>query len=490
MKQAIVIGAGIAGIASAIRLSVKGFAVKVYEANAYPGGKLSQIEVGGYRFDAGPSLFTMPQYVDELFLLAGKKPLEFFDYKRLDTLCNYFYEDGTRITAWSDTEKFAEEIASKTIDSAESVKSFLKKSEKIYSITNHVFLEKSLHQLKTYLNTDTLKSLLQIDKIDSMRNMNAANQSFFKDFRTVQLFNRYATYNGSNPYKAPATLNVIPHLEYHYGAFFPKGGMYEITTSLVKLAESCGVEFIYNTAVDEIIVHNKIVQAVKANGIAEPASVVVSNMDAWFTYKKLLPNHPAPERTLIQERSSSALIFYWGIKSVFSELDLHNIFFSNNYEKEFELLWDKKIIYEDPTIYLNISSKNKTDDAPEGCENWFVMINVPANNGQDWDFLIAEARKNILQKLSKLLQKDIESLIAYEEILDPRAIESKTSSYQGSLYGTSSNNQFAAFLRHPNFSAKLKGLYFAGGSVHPGGGIPLALLSAKIVSDLAESSNK
>ncbi|HEX8377471.1 MAG TPA: 1-hydroxycarotenoid 3,4-desaturase CrtD, partial [Pedobacter sp.] len=383
-----------------------------------------------------------------------------------------------------------EEIASKTIDSAESVKSFLKKSEKIYSITNHVFLEKSLHQLKTYLNTDTLKSLLQIDKIDSMRNMNAANQSFFKDFRTVQLFNRYATYNGSNPYKAPATLNVIPHLEYHYGAFFPKGGMYEITTSLVKLAESCGVEFIYNTAVDEIIVHNKIVQAVKANGIAEPASVVVSNMDAWFTYKKLLPNHPAPERTLIQERSSSALIFYWGIKSVFSELDLHNIFFSNNYEKEFELLWDKKIIYEDPTIYLNISSKNKTDDAPEGCENWFVMINVPANNGQDWDFLIAEARKNILQKLSKLLQKDIESLIAYEEILDPRAIESKTSSYQGSLYGTSSNNQFAAFLRHPNFSAKLKGLYFAGGSVHPGGGIPLALLSAKIVSDLAESSNK
>jgi phytoene desaturase len=490
MKQAIVIGAGIAGIASAIRLSVKGFAVKVYERNAYPGGKLSQIEVGGYRFDAGPSLFTMPQYVDELFLLAGKKPREFFDYKRLDTLCNYFYEDGTRITAWSDTEKFAEEIASKTIDSAESVKTFLKKSEKIYSITNHVFLEKSLHQLKTYLNTDTLKSLLQINKIDSMRNMNAANQSFFKDFRTVQLFNRYATYNGSNPYKAPATLNVIPHLEYHYGAFFPKGGMYEITTSLVKLAESCGVEFIYNTAVDEIIVSKGIVQAVKVNEIAEPASVVVSNMDAWFTYKKLLPNHPAPERTLNQERSSSALIFYWGIKSEFNELDLHNIFFSNNYEKEFELLWDKKIIYEDPTIYLNISSKYKTDDAPEGCENWFVMINVPANSGQDWDCLIAEARKNILQKLSKLLQTDIESLVAYEEILDPRAIETKTSSYQGSLYGTSSNNQFAAFLRHPNFSSKLKGLYFAGGSVHPGGGIPLALLSAKIVSDLIHSANK
>ncbi|HEY0057157.1 MAG TPA: 1-hydroxycarotenoid 3,4-desaturase CrtD [Pedobacter sp.] len=490
MEQAIVIGAGIAGIASAIRLSEKGFAVKVYEANAYPGGKLSQIEVGGYRFDAGPSLFTMPQYVDELFLLARKQPREFFEYERLDTLCNYFYEDGTRITAWSDTEKFAEEIATKTADSVESVKNFLKKSEKIYSITNHVFLEKSLHQLKTYLDTDTLKSLLQITQIDSMRNMNAANQSFFKDNRTIQLFNRYATYNGSNPYKAPATLNVIPHLEYHYGAFFPKGGMYEITTSLVKLAESCGVEFIYNTAVDQIIIDDKIVKAVKVNGIAEPASIVVSNMDAWFTYKKLLPDYPAPERTLNQERSSSALIFYWGIKSVFGELDLHNIFFSDNYEEEFKVLWDKQMIYQDPTIYLNISSKYKADDAPEGCENWFVMINVPANTDQNWDRLIAEARKNILQKLSRLLHRDIEPLIECEEILDPRAIESKTSSYQGSLYGTSSNNQFSAFLRHPNFTSKLKGLYFAGGSVHPGGGIPLALLSAKIVSDLVESPNK
>ena len=489
MKQAIVIGAGIAGIATAIRLAIKGFKVKVYEANAYPGGKLSQINVDAYRFDAGPSLFTMPQYVDELFSLAGKSPTGFFEYERLDVLCEYFYEDGTRITAWANAEKFADEIVAKTADSAESVKSFLKKSEKIYSITNHVFLEKSLHQLKTYLNSDTLKSLLQITAIDSMRDMNTANQSFFRDERTVQLFNRYATYNGSNPYQAPATLNVIPHLEYHYGAFFPKGGMYEITLSLVKLAESCGVQFVYNTTVDEIIVNNEVIDGVKVNGIVESAAVVVSNMDAWFTYKKLLPKHTAPARTLNQERSSSALIFYWGIKSVFSELDLHNIFFSGNYEEEFNSLWKQKTIYQDPTIYLNISSKFKPDDAPEGCENWFVMINVPANTGQDWDSLIAEARKSILQKLSRLLKKDIEFLIECEEILDPRTIESRTSSYQGSLYGTSSNNQFAAFLRHPNFSSKLKGLYFAGGSVHPGGGIPLALLSAKIVSDLVEKPN-
>jgi phytoene desaturase len=454
------------------------------EANSYPGGKLSEIELDGFRFDAGPSLFTMPQYVDELFTLAGKDPKSYFQYQRLNTVCNYFYDDGTRITAWSDPEKFAGEIAQKTSDSAFSVQSFLRKSERIYSITNHVFLEKSLHKLKTYLSADTFKSVLRIAAIDSMRSMNEANTSFFKDKKTIQLFNRYATYNGSNPYEAPATLNVIPHLEYHYGAYFPKGGMNEITKSLVRLAEDCGVGFEYKSRVEEIILKGKQVEGVKVRGALIKAALVVSNMDVWFTYKKLLPQYKAPVKTLNQERSSSALIFYWGVQGEFSELDLHNIFFSDNYQEEFEQIWKHKQICHDPTVYLNISSKYKPDDAPEGCENWFVMINVPSNEGQDWDKMIAEARLNILKKLKKSLGRDIEPLIKCETILDPRSIESKTSSYQGSLYGTSSNNKFAAFLRHPNFNSKMGGLYFVGGSVHPGGGIPLALLSAKIVSDL------
>lgn len=484
MKKAIVIGAGIAGIATAVRLAVKGFEVKVYEANAYPGGKLSEINLGDFRFDAGPSLFTMPGYVDELFALAGKDPRQYFEYEKLDKLCNYFYEDGSRIAAWSDPDKFADEIAAKTSDTTASVKGFLKKSEKIYAITNGVFLEKSLHRLQTYLSFDTLKSLLQIAEIDSMRSMNKANESSFKDSKTVQLFNRYATYNGSNPYKAPATLNVIPHLEYHYGAYFPREGMYSITKSLVKLAEDCGVKFLYNSAVDEILVKNRRVEGLKVNGSTEKASIVVSNMDVWFTYKKLLPAQQAPQRTLSQERSSSALIFYWGIKGEFPELDLHNVFFSDNYWREFDALWKRKEIDSDPTVYINISSKYKPHDAPPGCENWFVMINVPSDSGQDWNKMIADAKADILKKLSRHLGKNIESLILCESILDPRSIESRTSSYQGSLYGTSSNNIFAAFLRHPNFTSKIKDLYFAGGSVHPGGGIPLALLSAKIVSDL------
>ena len=377
------------------------------------------------------------------------------------------------------------EIADKTGESTQSVKKHIASSRNIYNITNHVFLERSLHQLKTFLRWDTVRSILRLPQIDAMRTMNKANKSFFKDERLVQLFDRYATYNGSNPYTAPATLNVIPHLEQHFGAYFPDGGMHSITTALVGLATSLGVKFNYNSRVDEVVLDGDKVTGIKVNGDFIESDLVISNMDVWFTYKKLLKAHPNlhPQKTLQQERSSSALIFYWGIKKQFAQLNLHNIFFSADYKAEFDHIWKEQDIYHDPTVYLNISSKLKPDDAPLGCENWFTMINVPANTGQDWDKLIEDVRKNIIAKLTRLLGEDISKLVTTESILDPRSIESKTSSYQGSLYGTSSNSQFAAFLRHANKSTKIKGLYFCGGSVHPGGGIPLCLLSAKIVSE-------
>jgi len=484
-KKALIIGAGIAGIATAIRLAVKGYDVEVFEANNYPGGKLSEFEKDGFRFDAGPSLFTMPQYVDELFKLAGKNPTDYFQYQKLDVLCKYFYADGTKLTAYADTDKFEAEVSKTIGEQASTLKTYTANSSKIYNITNHVFLEQSLHRLKTFLSWSTLKSMFRIRQIDAMRTMHQANQSFFKDERMIQFYDRYATYNGSNPYSAPATLNVIPHIEKHFGTYFPKDGMYSITTSLVKLAESLGVKFNYNSRVDEIVLERQIAKGIRVKDRLIEADIVISNMDVWFTYHQLLRTHPAlfPKKILSQERSSSALIFYWGIKKQFPQLDLHNIFFSADYKAEFDHIWQQKDIYRDPTVYLNVSSKYKTDDAPEGCENWFVMINVPSNSDQNWTKLIANARKNIIAKLNKSLGEDVSQLIISESVLDPQGIENRTSSYQGSIYGTSSNNQFAAFLRHANKSSKINNLYFCGGSVHPGGGIPLCLLSAKIVSD-------
>ena len=488
-KKAVVIGAGIAGIAAAIRLAVKGYAVEVFEANATPGGKLAEIKKDGFRFDAGPSLLTLPGYIDELFKLAGKDPSQYFQYQKLDIICKYFYEDGTRLTAYADEDKFINEITTITGEPAAALQKQRANSNKIYELTNQVFLQRAFKGLKSLFNKEALIALINLPKLDTSRTMHGANQSFFKDDRMVQFYDRYATYNGSNPYAAPATLNVIPHLEQQLGAYFPEGGMFSIITSLVKLAEELDVQFHYHSPVDEIVLEDKIVKGVKVKGELINADLVVSNMDIWFTYKKLLKDHPKlhPQKILQQERSSSALVFYWGINKTFDNLDLHNIFFSADYKAEFDHIWKEKNIYHDPTVYLNITSKLNPADAPPDCENWFVMINVPANTGQDWDMLITDARKNILTKLSRLLNQEITQLIISESVLDPRGIETKTSSYRGSIYGTSSNSKFAAFMRHANKSGQIKGLYFCGGSVHPGGGIPLCLLSAKIVNEAIDS---
>ena len=487
MPKAIIIGAGVAGIATAIRLAIKGYQVEIFEANAYPGGKLSEFSQDGFRFDAGPSLLTMPQYIDELFSLAGRNPKDYFEYQRLPIICQYFYPDGSKITAWADQEKFVEELSKATFEPKENLIRGIENSAKIYRATHEVFLESSLHQFKTFFSKKGFRALFRLSQIDSKRTMHRANESFFRSKKLVQFFDRYATYNGSDPYRAPATLNVIPHLEQHYGAWFPTGGMYAIVKSLVKLAKELGVNFNFNNPVNSIILENKKAVGIKASNGIHKADIIVSNSDVWCTYKRLLANHPElhPDKLLNQARSSSALIFYWGIKKQFEQLDLHNIFFSKDYKAEFDAIWQQQTIGPDPTVYLNISSKLEPGDAPEGCENWFVMINVPANNGQDWDALINEAKKNILKKLSDALKEDIAGLIVSESVLDPRSIESKTSSYQGSIYGTSSNDRFAAFLRHANKSSKINNLLFCGGSVHPGGGIPLCLLSAKIVGELA-----
>jgi phytoene dehydrogenase-like protein len=225
---------------------------------------------------------------------------------------------------------------------------------------------------------------------------------------------------------------------------------------------------------------------VVANELVYPAKTVISNADVYFTYKNLLANPILAKKVLRQERSSSAVIFYWGMKKEFTQLELHNIFFSKEYKNEFDCIFAEGKLTTDPTVYVNITSKMEASQSPEGKENWFVMVNAPADAGQNWEALKELLRKNVLVKLSRMLGEDIASQIATEHTLDPIMIQQQTASYMGSLYGTSSNSKLAAFLRHANFTSSIKGLYFCGGSVHPGGGIPLCLKSAKIVSELID----
>ena len=488
--KAIIIGSGVAGLAAAVRLAVQGFEVSVYEKNDYPGGKLSSFKLGEFSFDAGPSLFTQPQNITELFELAGENIEEYFQYQSVPIACKYFYEDGTIIEASGDAESFAKELDEKLGGDGDQLKKYLQQSERIYKNIGSIFLNHSLHK-KNIFKAGIVKAIASVKWKYLFRTLHHVNAAGFTKPQTVQLFDRYATYNGSNPYKAPGMLSLIPHLEYNEGVYYPAGGMISITNALYKLAQKKGVQFYFQSSVQKIIVHQGNAMGIVINDQNIYADIVVSNIDVYFTYKHLLNDERKSKRILKQERSSSALVFYWGISKEFAQLQLHNIFFSKNYKAEFEHIFKLKKLYSDPTVYINITAKCEPGiHAPTGKENWFVMINVPANCGQDWSNIKQTARKIIIEKLNRLLQTDMEPLIENEEILDPVLIEEKTASYMGSLYGTSSNSKLAAFLRHPNFSKTIKKLYFVGGSVHPGGGIPLCLKSAKIMSEIVEADKK
>jgi phytoene desaturase len=483
-----IIGAGIGGLALGIRLANKGFKVTIFEKNSYPGGKLSEFKLDGFRFDKGPSLFTMPSLVDELTSLQ-KSSLK-FEYQKLDVITNYFYPDGTQLKASANLDDFAEELHLKLNEKKETVLNHIKRNAFYFKTTEDLFLKQSLHQLKNFINFKTLKGILFAPFLGLFSTMHKKNQQTFSNPKTVQLFNRFATYNGSNPYKAPALINMISHLEFNLGAYLPVKGMYQITTHLVQLAKEAKITIKYNETIEALeLGTNDRIGSIKSNGNSYPFDIVASDIDIHALYKNLLPSAFTPKKLIQQEKSSSAYVFYWGINKEFAALGLHNILFSDDYKKEFDYLFSKQFPTEDPTIYINITSKYCKDDAPEGCENWFVMVNVPHNKNESISY-VAAIRKNVIDKINNMLKTDIEKHIITESTLSPIDIENQTSSFGGSLYGNSSNNKFAAFLRHANFSTSIKNLYLVGGSVHPGGGIPLCLFSAKIASQLIVEREK
>ena len=481
-KNAIVIGAGVAGLAAAVRLACAGYKVTVFEANNFIGGKINSKTNNGFRFDMGPSVFTGPEYIKELYELCNEDFSE-FKYRKLSHTFNYFYPDGLNFHLSSDSETLINQLSENLNEDKKVLKKYLKKGEGNYKAIAPLFIETSLHRPKHLLNKKIIKALFNIPNYKLNSTMDEENRSTFKNAKTVQLFNRFASYNGSNPYQAPAMLNMIQHLELNVGAFLPEKGMVQIVNAIYDLAIKKGVEFKLNEPVIKINIENKQVKGVITSKGKYNADVVISNMDVTFTYEKLMPEIKKPIKTLNQEKSSSAIVFYWGIKKEFKELGVHNILFSTDYKKEFEDIFINKIQNNDPTIYINITSKEIKTDAPEGCENWFVMTNSTINAGQNWEEEVKKVRQIFINKINKTLKTNIEIFIICEEVMHPGSIEQKYSSKAGSIYGNASNNKYAAFYRHANFSKDVKGLYFVGVTVHPGGGIPLALNSAKIAID-------
>jgi phytoene desaturase len=494
--RAAVVGAGLGGLSAAIRLARRGWQVDVFEQREGPGGKASSRTLDGFRFDTGPSVLTMTQVLDQLLDEAGATVEERPRPVRLETVCRYAYPDGTVIRAWGEPARLADEIAGATRDRAVSVEAYLAHCRRIYERAAFLFLWKSLHEPASYVDRRALATLLHPGSLDALRTVHAANASFFRDPRTIQLFDRYATYNGSDPFRAPATLNIIPWVEHGLGAYTVQGGIASLPRALEALACRLGVAFHYGARVEAILTGGgrvrglSWVEAGRASRGALPhgrldAPVVVSNADVLATYDLLDDRDaPAARRYRRLEPSTSALVFLWGMRRTFPDLGVNNIFFAEDYRSEFADLFERAICPRAPTVYVNITSKVTPGDAPPGCENWFVLVNAPAIGGQEWDREVELTRRSVLRRLGQAIGREIERDIACESVLTPPDIERLTGSRRGSLYGIASNSRTAAFVRHANRSRRHRGLYFCGGSAHPGGGMPLALLSGKIASDL------
>ena len=483
-KKVIIIGSGIAGLAVSIRLKSKGYDVEVFEKNENVGGKLTDFYLDNFRHDFGPKLFTMPNLIEDIFQDAGVNIDKYFKYDKLNIVCKYFWDDGHVFNAYSDSQKFIHEVHKKFNKEENKVEEYIFNSEKKFNLIKKIFLEKSLHKISTYLSLDSLKAILNFLRLNIFISLNSLNKRYFKDEKLIQLFNRFATYNGSSPYLTSGIMSIIQHLEHNLGVFMPRKGISDISYSLYNLAIDLGVKFHFNSEVDSIMIKNKSAVGVLINKINHKADIIISNMDINLTYDRLLRGYRKPFFIKNYQPSSSAVVFYWNMNKTFSNLNVHNIIFTKDQKKEFDYIFNKKSIFNDPTVYICSTSKIVRGDAPAGCENWFILINSPYDSGQDWEKIKNELKKCIIKKINSTLNVDIESNIIGEKILTPIEIEIETLSKFGSLYGSSSNSLQSAFIRHPNFSRRINNLYFCGGSVHPGGGIPLCLNSAKIVSDL------
>lgn len=481
------------GLAAAIRLASDGHSVEVFEKNEREGGKLNRLERDGFRWDTGPSLLTMPFVYQELFEAAGRKLEDYVTLEPVDPVCRYAWLDGTQLDASDSVGRMTAALEKINPRDVRAYFRFMAYSRRLYDLTAKPFLFNGINHWRDFLKLNPLTAF----KIDPFRTVHQAVKSYFRDPHLIQLFDRYATYNGSSPYKAPATLNIIPYVELGLGGWYLKGGLYELAQAYRRLAEElgvqvhCGPEF----AVEEILVKRGRATGLRlSNGQEVTADRVIANTDVAYTEKNLLPvrqpwfnRSKKPGKATGLEPSCSGFVLFLGVNRQYPQLAHHNIFFSQDYAAEFDQIFTLCQPPFDPTIYVCWTGLTDPTHAPAGKSNLFVLVNAPyLSEAFDWDAPGATQayRDLVIEHLENFGLTGLSQSIEVEERMTPVDLARLYNADRGAIYGVSSNNRFSAFLRPPNRSRRFKNLYYVGGSTHPGGGVPLVTLSGKIVAGL------
>ncbi len=478
-RAAVVVGGGLGGLATALRLAARGWRVEVCEQGATFGGKMNSFEREGFRFDTGPSLITMPWVFEELFASAGSSLAEHVALTPVSPLADYVFADGMRFTYTTQLPEWLSTVRQIEPRDVDGFMRFMRLGARLYALSQETFLRRPPTAPP---DLRALKALKYLPLRYAWGNYHATVAAHFRSPHLRQLYDRYPTYVGSSPYHSPATLAVIPYIEYAYGGWHVAGGLYRIVESLVSLARSLGVRLHPNARVQSIEHEGRRVRGVRlADGTRLEADVVVMNGDASMT-RALLGDGGAPQAPAA--RSLSGLVFLLGLRRKLVGLAHHTVYFSSDYAAEFSQLFGERRFPDDPTVYVSAPSRTDPQLAPAGGETLFIMANASAGDTVWDDRQIEAARERVFERLSKGGFPEIASDTVVSDVWTPDRIARDYLMPGGAIYGTNSHGWRRAFLRPPNRHPRIGGLYHVGGSSHPGGGTPTVLLSARITSEL------
>jgi diapolycopene oxygenase len=489
----VVIGAGLGGLAAACTLAARGHRVVLCESNAWLGGKAAVLEERGFRFDMGPTILTLPSVLGRIFGEADRRLEDALDLIPLDPQWRSFFDDGRTLDLVADTERMAERIDAFTggAESGEGYRRFMALSARQDEISRRWFFWKPIGGLRDMFDPRTLFDVSSLRDVLAMRmggTVAGTLRSHVRDARVAQMLDHFTQYVGSAPDQSPAVLCSIAHMQTGEGVWYPRGGTGAVPAALRKLAEELGVDVREQCSIARIVVESGRVGAVETtDGERIACRAVVSNRDVARTYRELLRRQDAPgfEKRRRYEPACSGVVLYLGLRKAYEHLLHHNFVFSADPHEEFDTIYREGEPAPDPTCYVCAPARTDDTAAPRGGEALYVLVHTPyLRPHHDWKEMFPAYRRRIVDKLARTAGlEDLEERIIFEQALTPQGIHDRYQVLNGAIYGLASHGRFFGAFKPGNRSPDVRGLYLAGGSAHPGPGMPMALMSGWIAGD-------
>jgi phytoene desaturase len=491
-----VIGGGLGGLAATCTLAARGHKVICLERNPWLGGKAAVLEGEGFRFDMGPTILTLPSVLRRIFSEADRELADYLDLVALDPQWRCFFDDGTSLDLVADTETMADRVAAYAANPAmgDGYRRFMRISSRLHDVSELFFFWRSVGSLRDTFqlgNTFRLSTLGDLASLRMGRTVAGTVRRCVPEKRVAQMLDHFTQYVGSAPDMSPAVLCGIAHMQTGEGVWYPKGGTGAVPRALSRFAEELGAELRPDVSVRRIVVEDGAVRGVETeSGERIPLAAVVSNCDSVRTHRELLDGEPSRQFLARRryEPACSGVVLYLGLSQGYDHLLHHNFVFSHDAEEEFHAIYRKGEPAADPTCYVCAPARTEPEVAPPGGEALYVLVHTPyLRPGHDWAKMLPDYRKTILQKLADTGGlTDLEERIVFEQALTPEDIHRRYHVLDGAIYGLASHGRYLGAFKPANRSPDVRGLYLAGGSAHPGPGMPMALMSGWIAADVLD----